>query len=71
MDKLGDIMVVVLEILFFEQVLDIVEAAGEQVVHADDPVAFSEKAVAQVRTDKAGGAGDEDAFFRHNSGSAA
>ena len=57
-DELGDVVVVILEVLFFEQVFDIIEAAGEQVVHADDLVAFGEKAVAEVGAEKAGSAGD-------------
>lgn len=65
-DKLGDIVVVVLEVFLLKQVFDVVEAAGEQVVHADDLVAFGEKAVAEVRADETGGAGDEDSFFCHD-----
>ena len=33
---------------------------GEEVVEADDVVAVGEKAVAEVRAEEAGGAGDED-----------
>jgi len=36
--------------------------AGEEVVHAQDVVAVGEQALAQVRAEEAGAAGDEDAF---------
>ncbi len=65
MDKLGDIVVVVLEVFFLEQVLDVVEAAREQVVHTNDLIAFGEESVAEVRTKESGCAGDEDTFFCH------
>jgi hypothetical protein len=44
-------------------VLDVLQVARDQVVHADHVVAFLQEAVAQVRTQEAGGTGDEDASF--------
>ena len=41
---------------------DVVLGAGEEVVHARDVAAIGEQALAQVRAEEAGAAGDEDAF---------
>jgi len=38
-----------------------VRGAGEEVVHAQDVAAVGDKALAQVRAEEAGAAGDEDA----------
>jgi hypothetical protein len=43
------------------QVFDVPQVAGDEVIDADDLVAFGEKSFAQVRTDEAGSAGDEGA----------
>ncbi len=42
-----------------EEVLDVVEPAGQQVVHADDPVTLGEQPLAQVRAQETGAAGDD------------
>jgi len=44
-----------------EQVRDVVRAPGEEVIDADDGVAVGKEPLAQVRTDEAGAAGDDDA----------
>ena len=41
-----------------EQMLDVFEAPGNEVVHANDMIAILDKALAKVRTQKAGRAGD-------------
>ena len=46
-----------------KQMGQVVHVACDQVVHADDMVAFLDKAVAEVRAQKAGGAGDEYTFL--------
>ena len=47
------------EVVASEQVGDVLDAAGEQVVDADDPVAVGEQPLAEVRAEEAGAAGDE------------
>ena len=41
------------------QVRDVVHAAGDEIVDADDLVAARQQQVRQVRAEKAGGAGDD------------
>jgi len=38
---------------------DVVHAAGDEIVHADDGMAFADKTVAQMRPQKTGRAGNE------------
>ena len=64
-DELRDVVVGELEVLIGEQVLDVGEVARDEVVHPDDVTALLEEAVAQMGAEKAGGAGDEDAFASH------
>ena len=45
------------------QVRDVRLAAGEEVVDAEDVVAFRDQPLAEVRAEKAGAAGDQNAFF--------
>jgi hypothetical protein len=61
--NLAYVVVVELEILALEEVLDVLQAAGDQVVHGDHMVAFLQEPIAQVRSQETGGTGDEDAFF--------
>jgi hypothetical protein len=49
------------EAVVVEEVLDVAFSAGEEVVEADDFVAFVEEAFAEVGAEEAGSAGDEDA----------
>ena len=42
--------------------LDVLLAPGEEIVDADDVVPVGQQAIAQVRAEKAGAAGDEDGF---------
>jgi hypothetical protein len=41
------------------QVRDVVLAPGQEVVHAEDAVPFGEEALAEVRAQEAGAAGDD------------
>ncbi len=45
-----------------QQVRDVALAAGEEIVDTEHIVAAADQAIAQVRTEKAGAAGDQDAF---------
>ena len=49
-----------LEARVADEVRDVVGMAGEEVVHPDHRVALGQEAVAQVRAEEAGRAGDED-----------
>ena len=53
-----------LEIRLVEQMLNVELLAGEEVIDADDVVALGYETVTQVRAEKSGAAGDEDAFNR-------
>ena len=60
-DVVGDVVADELEIAI-AQVRDVGEVAGQQVVDADDRVAAIEQRFREVRSDEAGGAGDDDAW---------
>lgn len=64
MHKGTDIVVVKLKLRELKQMGEVVHIARDQVVHADDMVAFLDKAVAQMRAQKSGGAGDEYTFHK-------
>ena len=53
-----------LEMRVVEQMHDVLFGPGEIVVQADDVATLGEQAFAQVRTEKAGAAGDENTFFQ-------
>ena len=61
--KSAHIVMVELKLRELKQMGQVVHVACDQVVHADDMVAFLDKAVAEVRAQKAGGAGDEYTFL--------
>ena len=46
-------------VLVAREVLDVLGVAGDEVVHADDLVAFLEQAVGEVGTEEARAAGDD------------
>ena len=52
-----------LEALVIEQVLDVAAGAGEEIVDADDIGALGQQALAQMRAEEAGAAGDQNALF--------
>ena len=52
MHKLRNIVVVKFEMLVTEQVLNIAQAAGQQIVHAHHMVSFPDKTVGEMRAQK-------------------
>jgi hypothetical protein len=60
-DRLRHVVAQELEPVIVEEVLDVLAGAGEEVVEADDLVAGAEQLLAEVRAEKSGAAGDEDA----------
>ena len=61
-DVVGDVVLDEREVAVGE-VRDVGGVAGQQVVDADDRVVAIEQRFGQMRSDEAGGAGDDDAFF--------
>ncbi len=59
---MGDVMADELEVRPVQQVRDVRFLAREEVVHADDVLAGLDEPVTQVRTEKAGSAGDKNAL---------
>ena len=58
----GHIMAHQLEVRILEQMQNVVLGAGEEVVQTEHVVAVGKQALAQMRAEKAGATGDEDAF---------
>ena len=58
-DVVGDVLKYEGKAAIAGQMGDVIRVAGDQVVHSDDGVAICQQPVAQVRSDKAGAAGDE------------
>ena len=58
-DRLGHIVPDHLEILKVEQMLDVLAAAGEEVVETDDVRPLGQEALAQVGPEEAGTAGNQ------------
>ena len=48
MDEFADIVVIEFELFQFEEVFDIPKVTGDQVIHADDMVAFGNESVTQM-----------------------
>jgi hypothetical protein len=46
-DELGDVVVVELEVITLEEMLDVLQAAGDQVVHGDHVVPLLQEAIAE------------------------
>ena len=65
-DRLRDVVPNQLEVRLAEQVRDVRLLAGEEVVEADDVVPLVDQAFAEMRAEKPGAAGDEDAFDHGN-----
>ena len=65
MDEFRYIVVVELELPEFEQVFDIPEVSGNEVIHTDDIITFLDEPVAQVRTQEAGCTRDEYSLSIH------
>jgi hypothetical protein len=64
LEGVADVVADEFEAVVVEEVLDVAFSAGEEVVEADDFVAFVEEAFAEVGAEEAGSAGDEDAHGR-------
>ena len=64
-NELGHIMVVEFELLKFEEVFNIPEIAGDEIVHADDIISFLDETVTQVRTQETGRPRDEYSLSIH------
>ena len=62
---LGDVVAHQLEAVVVEQVLDVGARAGEEVVEADDLVAFVQQPLAQVRAEETRATGDQNSPSRH------
>ena len=58
-NKFRDVLLDEFEIRVAAEVRDVVHAAGDKIVNADDLVAAREQQVGEVRAEKAGGAGDD------------
>ena len=58
-DRLGDIVLDELEAGIRGEVVDVLERAGQEVIHANDFVPFGQEPFAKVGTHKAGSAGDD------------
>ena len=60
--RMGDVVAHRLEMRVGQQVRDVVLAAGEIIVDAEHVVALGEQPLAQMRAEKTGAAGDQNAF---------
>lgn len=62
-DELGDIMMIELELFQFEQVFDIAEVTGDEIVHPDHMKTFFDKTVAEMGTQESCCTGNEYSLF--------
>ena len=62
-EREGDVVADQFEVLVVKEMLDIAARAGEEIVDADNVRAVRQQALAEMRTEKAGAAGDQYAFF--------
>lgn len=63
----GNIVVVKLKVGMLEQVLDVTQVTGNQVIHGNNMKTFINKPVAQVRAEKSGSTGNQNALLlTHN-----
>jgi hypothetical protein len=67
MNEIRYIVMLEYEIRLAEEMRDISSAAGNKIIHADNVVAFGNKAIAKMATKKSGTAGDESTRHRLNS----
>ena len=58
-DVVGDVVADEGEVFVAAEVGDVFGFAGDEVIHADDLVAFFEEEIAEVGTEESGSAGDE------------
>ena len=59
LQRMRDVVADELEAVVFPQRLDVLQSAGDEVIHADDFIAALEETFAQMGTDEAGAAGDD------------
>jgi hypothetical protein len=65
MDKLGNIVVVKLELLSGKKVFDIGQVSCNKIIHSNDMAPFCQKPVTKVGTKESGSAGNKDTFHGH------
>ena len=58
-NEFSDVLLNEAEILISTEVRDVVRAAGDEIIKADDFVAFGEKVIGEMRAEKTGGASDD------------
>jgi hypothetical protein len=58
-DGVGDVVTDAFEMVVPEKMADVVLAAREKIVEAQDVLSFGEKPLAEVRSEETGAAGDE------------
>ena len=63
MNELGYIMMIKLKLLQLEQMFNIFQVTGNQVIHADNMVTFFDKTIAKMRTQKTGSTGNKYLLF--------
>ena len=63
MHEAGYIVMVKFKLFELKKVLDIVEGAGNEVVHADNAESFTDEAVAEMGTQKSCSPGNQDRLF--------
>ena len=59
-----DVVVVKFKIRTGEQMLDIFDVPGQEVIHSDNVVPLRQHAIAEVGSDESGSAGNEDSLFQ-------
>ena len=50
MNELGNIVMIKFKILQLEKMLNILQVAGDQVIHADHTISFTNKPIAKMRS---------------------
>ena len=65
MNELGHIVVVEFKLFQLEQVTDIIQAAGDEVIHTDHLVTLFDEPVAKMRTQKPGCSCYQNPFTLH------
>ena len=58
-DGVGDVVTDAFKMVIPQEMADVVLAAGEKIVEAEDILPLGEKPLAEVRSEKTGAAGDE------------
>ena len=61
-DVLGDVLLDEVEAFLAEEMRDVLDVPGQEVVHRDHLATIGEHALAEVRAEEAGTTGDQDSF---------